>query len=145
MGSSPVAVTYSAYNVFKLSNDLSWPLDHKVMWLYEWEPFMFSHHPANFVGQKHCGSGDILFLVAEGQDCTCSGLNLSLLFISKTHVMKAHGMPCSVLFKGAKSKNIEKNFCRSVKKHRGEGKRKKECIKWYIKLIHQTMCVSRRK
>ena len=40
------------------------------------------------VSHRHCGSGDTIFLVAEGQDSTCPRFNLSLLFISK-----AHGMP----------------------------------------------------
>ena len=26
---------------------------------------MVSHHPAKFGGHRHCGSGDIMFLVAE--------------------------------------------------------------------------------
>ena len=29
---------------------------------------MVSHHPAKFGGHSHCGSGDIMFLVAEEQD-----------------------------------------------------------------------------
>ena len=36
---------------------------------------MVSHHPAKFRGLRHCGSGDIMFLVAEEQDSTCSPLN----------------------------------------------------------------------
>ena len=42
------------------------------------------------VSHRHCGSGDTMFLVVEGQDSTCPRFNLPLLFISK-----AHGMPCS--------------------------------------------------
>ena len=26
------------------------------------------HHPAKFHGHRHCGSGDMMFLVVEGQD-----------------------------------------------------------------------------
>ena len=51
---------------------------------------MVSHHPAKFGGHRHCGSGDTMFLVVEGQDSTCPRLNPPLLFISK-----AHGMSCS--------------------------------------------------
>ena len=36
---------------------------------------MVSQHPAKFRGLRHCGSGDIMFLVAEEQDSTCSPLN----------------------------------------------------------------------
>ena len=32
---------------------------------------MLSHHPAKFVGHRHCGSGDIMFLVAEEENCRC--------------------------------------------------------------------------
>ena len=31
---------------------------------------MVSHHPAKFGGHKHCGSGDMMLLVIEGQDST---------------------------------------------------------------------------
>ena len=33
---------------------------------------MLSHRPAKFGGHRHCGSGDIMFLVAGGKDCRCS-------------------------------------------------------------------------
>ena len=36
---------------------------------------MVSQYPAKFRGLRHCGSGDIMFLVAEEQDSTCSPLN----------------------------------------------------------------------
>ena len=51
---------------------------------------MVSHHLAKFGGHRHCGSGDVMFLVVEGQDSTCPCLNLPLLFISK-----AYDMACS--------------------------------------------------
>ena len=53
---------------------------------------MASHHPAKFVGHRHCGSGDIMCLVAEEEDCRCSRFNPPLLFISKRHGLKAHGI-----------------------------------------------------
>ena len=51
---------------------------------------MVSHHPGKFGGHRHCGSGDKMFFVVEGQDSTCPRLDLLLLFISK-----ARGMRCS--------------------------------------------------
>ena len=36
---------------------------------------------------RHCGSGEIMFLVVEGQDFICLGFDLSLLFMSKVHGM----------------------------------------------------------
>ena len=32
---------------------------------------MVRHHPVKFGGHRHCGSGDIMFLVVEEQDSTC--------------------------------------------------------------------------
>ena len=37
-----------------------------------WEPLMVSHQPTKFGSHRHCGSGDIMFLVIEVQDSTCS-------------------------------------------------------------------------
>ena len=31
---------------------------------------MVSHHPAKFGGYRYCGSGDMMFVVVEGQDTT---------------------------------------------------------------------------
>ena len=59
---------------------------------------MVSHHPAKFGDHRHCGSGDIMFLVAEEQNSRCSRFNppllfnLPLLFISKGHGLKTHGI-----------------------------------------------------
>ena len=59
---------------------------------------MVSHHPANFGNHRHCGSGDIMFLVAEEEISRCSRFNQPLLFnpplllISKGHGLKAHGI-----------------------------------------------------
>ena len=50
---------------------------------------MVSHHTAKFGGHRHCGSGDMMFVVVEEQDSTCPRLDPPLLFISK-----AHGIPC---------------------------------------------------
>ena len=41
---------------------------------------MVSHHPAKFGDHRHCGSGDKMFLVAEGENSTCSRFNPPLLF-----------------------------------------------------------------
>ena len=59
---------------------------------------MVSHHPAKFGDHRHCGSGDIMFLVAEEENSRCSHFNPPLLFnplllfISKGHGLKAHGI-----------------------------------------------------
>ena len=45
----------------------------------------------HFNGLRHCGRGD-MFLVDEEQDSRCCPLNLSLLFISKAHSLKPHGI-----------------------------------------------------
>ena len=46
-----------------------------------------NHHPARFRGPRHCGSEDLMSLLVEEQDYTCSCLNPSLLFIYKAHGM----------------------------------------------------------
>ena len=43
---------------------------------------MVSHYPAKSGGHKHCGSGDMMFVVVERQDSICPRLDPSLLFIS---------------------------------------------------------------
>ena len=59
---------------------------------------MVTHHSAKFGDHKHGGSGDIMFLVAEEETSRCSRLNKPLLFnppllfISKGHGLKAHGI-----------------------------------------------------
>ena len=59
---------------------------------------MISHHPAKFDDHRHYGNGDIMFLVAEEENSRCSYFNLPLLFnppllfISKGHWSKAHGI-----------------------------------------------------
>ena len=52
---------------------------------------------SKFGDHRHCGSGAIMFLVAEEQNSKCSRFNLPLLFnpplllISKGHGLKTHG------------------------------------------------------
>ena len=59
---------------------------------------MVSHHSAKFGDHRHCGSGDIMFLIAEEQNSRCSCSNPpvlfihSLLFISKGRGLKIHGI-----------------------------------------------------
>ena len=53
---------------------------------------MVSHHVAKFGDHRHRGSGDIMFLIAEEENSRCSRFNLPLLFISKEHRLKAHGI-----------------------------------------------------
>ena len=49
---------------------------------------MVSHHPTKFGDHRHCGSGDIMFLVAEEENSRCSRFNPPLMFISKGHGLK---------------------------------------------------------
>ena len=53
---------------------------------------MVSHNPARSGSRAHCGSDDIMFLVVEEEDSRCSSFNPLLLFISKGHGLKAHGI-----------------------------------------------------
>ena len=59
---------------------------------------MVIHHPEKFCDHRHCGSGDIMFLVAEQENSRCSRFNQPLLFnspllfTSKVHELKAHGI-----------------------------------------------------
>ena len=51
------------------------PQEHEIkgfMGLYEWKPFMVSLYPAKFVGYRHWGSENSMFLVIEEQDSTNS-------------------------------------------------------------------------
>ena len=48
---------------------------------------MVSHHFAKFGGQKHCVSGDIIFLVVEEQDCTYS-LYIRHCYLCLKHVTR---------------------------------------------------------
>lgn len=47
-----------------------------------------SYHLASFGDHRHCGSGDLMLLVVEGEDSTCPRTTLLFIF-------KAHGMLCS--------------------------------------------------
>ena len=62
------------HNIFSLSHDLARLRDHNFMRLCGWECLMVSHHAAKFGSHKHCGSGDIIFLVVEEQDLLKSGI-----------------------------------------------------------------------
>ena len=46
--------------------------------------------PAKFGGHRHCGSEDMMFVVAEGQDSTCLYLDPPLLFVSKDMTCHAY-------------------------------------------------------
>ena len=58
---------------------------------------MVSHYPVELGVLRHCGSGD-MFLVDIFFRISPVNLNITLLFISKAHDMKAHDMSCSELF-----------------------------------------------
>ena len=58
---------------------------------------MVNHRPATFDDHKHCGSGDIIYLVADEEDARCSSYNPSSLFISKGHDLKAQSIILTTL------------------------------------------------
>ena len=78
---------------------------------------MIIHNPAKVGGHRHCGSGDIMFLVDEEENSRCSRFNPRLLFISKGHELKAHDIchfrSWSQAFIAAIGQ-FENNFCQSV-------------------------------
>ena len=77
-------------NGFSLSRDISRSCDERVMWLYGWQPVKVSYRPAKFGGHRHCGSGNIMFLVAEDETSRCSRFIPPLLFnFSRTWVESA--------------------------------------------------------
>ena len=53
---------------------------------------MVSHHPTKSDNNGICDSGNKMFLVAEEKNSRCSRFNPPLLFISKGHGLKAHGI-----------------------------------------------------
>ena len=83
-----IALRWWIYKAFSLSHDLERPRNQRVMWLYQWEPLMVRHYSAKFGGHRHWSSGDIMYLVVEKQNSTCS-LNSVITILSK-----GHGMSC---------------------------------------------------
>ena len=63
-----VAIWQWSYNDFDFSHDPERLHDQRVMWFNGWGSPIVFHHPAKFHGHIHCGSGDMMFLVVEGQD-----------------------------------------------------------------------------
>ena len=84
---------------------------------------MVSHHSAKFGGHSHCGSGDIMFLVAEEENSRCSRFNPPLLFISEGHGWKVQGISCYKLrswshtLKAEIGQKFENNFCQFIQEH----------------------------
>ena len=56
----------------------TWSKCHVILWVGA--PHGLSHDPAKFGGHRHCGSGDIMFLVAKEENSRCSRFNPPLLF-----------------------------------------------------------------
>ena len=52
---------------------------------------MVSHYPVEFGGHRHFGNGD-MFLVGKEENSRYSRFNPPLLFISKAHGLKEHGL-----------------------------------------------------
>ena len=51
---------------------------------------MISHHPVKFGSHRYCGSGNIMFLIAEEENSRCSRFDSPLLCVSKGHEVKVH-------------------------------------------------------
>ena len=90
---------------------------------------MVSHHPANLGDPRHCGSGDMMFVVVEGQDSTCPPLDPSLLLISchaRTHYVSGRRHNSLLVFPMRDFGHTQeqeqltelnlKNFCQSFQK-----------------------------
>ena len=92
---------------------------------------MVGHHPAKFGDYRYSSSGDMMHLVVEGQDFTCSDLNLPLQFISvysKWLESKRQITPVLVtLVLGKKPRNIKKNLQVCPKTLSRRRKRKNNC------------------
>ena len=89
---------------------------------------MVNHHPANFGGHRHCGSGDMMFLVVEGRNSKCPLYYPSWLFISKGHGLKVYNIsnsdPGRTRLKQQLGKKITTSFVSLFKK--GEEKVKEK-------------------
>ena len=75
-----------------MSRDFVRPRYQSVLCLFGQDLLKVSHHSTKFGGHRHCGSEDIMRLVAEEKDSRCSPLNPPLQFISKRHALKAEGI-----------------------------------------------------
>ena len=64
-----------------------------------------NHYLPKLGGHKHCGSGDMTFLVAEEKNPRWSHFSLGSLFISKRHDLKAQ-----VYHPGQSEKNLKVIF-----------------------------------
>ena len=58
----------------------------QMSWKDQWESFMVSHQPAKFRGNRHWGSEDKIFLVAEEEDSICPRFDPPLHCISLFNV-----------------------------------------------------------
>ena len=91
-----------------------------------------SHHSAKFGVHKHCGSGDMMFVVVGGQDFTCPHYCLSLKHMAcYAHAHEISGRrhnslpvcpmkdsrPWSHICTRAADGTYLKNVCQSVQKH----------------------------
>ena len=69
---------------------------------------MLSPHPTKFSDHKQYSSGNIMFLVVEKQDYTCSYLNLTLFISFKKIWLESTRHIMSIRYV---------KFCQSVQKH----------------------------
>ena len=82
---------------------------------------MVSHHPVEFGGHRHFGNGD-MFLIGKEENSRYSRFNPPLLFISKAHGLKGHGLyyklrSSSPEHKATSGQIFDNNFCQSVQNH----------------------------
>ena len=75
-----------------MSRGLTRSRNQRVKWLYEQKPIKLSYHPAKFLGYRHSGSRDIIFLIChviltlwgylENAEFTALILNILILLTS---------------------------------------------------------------
>ena len=71
-------------------------ISHVTLWVqapHEDILWIVCPHPAKYGWLRHCGSGDLMFLVLEERNSTCSRLNPPLLFICYS-MLRSHTCQC---------------------------------------------------
>ena len=91
--------------------------------------------PAKYGAHRHCGSGDIMVLVAEDKDSRCSCVNshycLSVKDMAWSNTAYINNSDPGLAHKAASREKFENNFCQSIQKKRGKGKRE-EKLEWQL-------------
>ena len=106
---------------------------------------MVSHHPAKFGGHRHCGSGDIMLLVAEEENSKCSRFNPPYCLFVKdmgwkhSEISYYHFLSWSHTLKAAIGQNFEDIFCQTIQKHCRERKREKKNKERQLQSVLRTL------